>query len=111
MATLSELAPDFASEVEATLRAEGYGDISSAVPNMGVESCTFDSEANMGYIRFVRPVDPGYSRDLAAPVKKTIPFAGPHWFNIDIDHDGVLFGIELDGRADVVTALRANGAL
>jgi len=111
MATLSELVPDFASEVEATLRAEGYGDISSAVQIIGVESCTFDSEANMGYIRFARPADPGYSGDLAAPVAKTIPFAAPHWFNIDVDHDGVLFGIELDGRDDVVRALRARGAL
>jgi hypothetical protein len=47
----------------------------------------------------------------AAPVAETIAFAAPHWFNVDVDHEGNAFGVELLGRPDVITLLRSANVL
>ena len=44
-------------------------------------------------------------------VAQTIPFAAPHWFNVDIAQDGGIFGIEILGRSDVIGQLRAARAI
>jgi len=81
--------------------------LAAYVAAVKVERCTFDRSADAGYIYFARPAPSEHSKDLAAPVAETISFAEPHWFNIDVDHDGYLFGVEVLGREDIVVRLQS----
>jgi uncharacterized protein YuzE len=48
--------------------------------------------------------------DLLPPVAETIPFL-EFGFNVDIDHNGQVFGIEFLNRTDVLTKLRQDKVL
>jgi len=107
MKTLSSMAPDFAEELICALEAQGRNVLAAHVAVVKVQSCTFDRSADASYIYFARPAQSKQSKEPAAPVAETIPFAEPHWFNIDVDHHGYLFGVELLGRADIVARLQS----
>lgn len=94
MARLAELVPDFVAELERALSGEGRAALASQLHDAEVERCTFDRELGAGYI---------YLRGATAPVAETVSFREPHWFGVDVDHDGRPYGIELFSR-DVVFA-------
>ena len=75
-----------------------------------VYRCTYDETGNAGYIYFVRPSPSLHFTKLAAPVAETIAFL-EDGSNLDVDHDGNLFGIELLSRPDVINKLREANAL
>lgn len=58
----------------------------------------------------VRPEPSPHFANLVAPVAKTIPFLDVG-FNVDIDHDGNVFGIEFLDRSDFVRELRNASVL
>jgi uncharacterized protein YuzE len=62
-----------------------------------------------GYIYLVRPAPSPHFAKLAAPVAETIPFLEVG-FNIDVDHDGHIVGIESLNRSDFVEKLREANA-
>ena len=99
MATLSEVAPAFVTEVQRALRAEGRDDLADAVPAAPIADWEWDESVGMGYIRFARAH--GESVGRGGDVAETIPSAGPYWFHVDVGRDGTLFGIEVDSRHDV----------
>jgi len=107
MKTLAEIAPDFVAEVKIVLEAEGQAALAEQIEGARITRCTYDRTVDAGYIYFDRLAPNPLFTKLAAPVAETLPFASPHWFNIDVDHDGQLFGIELLGRRDVRIKLRA----
>ena len=110
MATLESIAPDLVTEAGAALTAEGRAALVPQIASAIVDRCTYDETADAGYIYFVRPSPSPHFAKLAAPVAETIPFL-EDGFNIDIDHDGNLFGIELLSRPDVISRLREANAL
>ncbi len=110
MRTLESVAPGFVTEVGAALTAEGRAALVPQLASSIVDRCTYDETADAGYIYFVRPSPSPHFANLAAPVAETIPFLGDG-FNVDVDHDGNLFGIELLSRSDVIQRLREANAL
>jgi uncharacterized protein YuzE len=111
MSVLRDVTPDFLSEVVEALRSDGREEFCFKMATAQVERCTYDESVDAGYIYFARPFPSLPFMKNASLVAETIPFAAPHWFNVDIDHAGNIFGIELLGRPDVVGALRRTGAL
>lgn len=109
--SLSKAAPEFAAEVTAALESAGLSVHSINIGAATIERCTYDSEADAGYIYFVRHVPSLPFIKHGAPVAKTIPFLEPHWFNVDIDREQNIFGVEFLSRKDVAESLRRAGAL
>ena len=111
MQTLALTVPGLVAEVKAALTAEGRTALVPQLASANIESCTYDEEADAGYIYLARPTPSPHFANLAAPVAETIAFFGEHGFFVDVDHDGHLFGIELLSRPDVITKLKESNAL
>lgn len=108
MSTITEAVPEFASELAAALAREGERSASAQLLVSTIERCTYDPSVDAAYLY----ISQAASRSSGEPpVARTIPFAAPHWFNVDITHDGGIFGIEILGRPDVVHQLRVARAL
>ncbi len=110
MNTLASVMPELVAEVGAALTSEGRGDLVPQLAAGAIERCTYDASADAGYIYLVRPAPSPHFAKLAAPVAKTIPFLEVG-FNVDVDHDGHIFGIEILSRADFFAKLRQVNAL
>ena len=108
MKTIAAAAPDFAAELSAALAGEGEEPLAVQLIRAQITHLTYDDTADAGYIYLEPPVAPIPSLHReAAKVKKTIPFGNPHWFNIDVDHEGYAFGVEVLGRKDVIAKLKS----
>jgi uncharacterized protein YuzE len=110
MSTLASIAPNLATEISAALSSEGRDDLSAQLKSSVIERCTYDSEVDAGYIYLVRPSPSLHFAKLATPIAETIPFLDVG-FNIDVDHDGCIFGIEILSRADFFAKLRDANVL
>ena len=64
-----------------------------------------------GYIYLVRLPPSTHFAKLAAPVAETVTMYVERGVNVDVDHDGRLYGIELLGRSDAIARLREANAL
>ncbi len=106
MSTITEAAPEFALEVARALSLEGEEGASSLVAAATIERYTFDGDAAYIYVSQAATPNSG-----PALVVRTIPFAAPYWFNVDLTHEGRIFGIEILGRPDVVHQLRTTRTL
>ncbi len=84
--------PDLADAVSAALRGEGYSAIADSLAAQLVERCTYDSQANAGYVYLLQSQPIRQSEISAA---ETVAFASPHWFNIDLRASGSVLGIEV----------------
>jgi uncharacterized protein YuzE len=111
MRTLASTVPGLVAELGAALTADGHLPLLSQLTSARIDRCTYDEEADAGYIYLLRPAPSPHFANLAAPVAETIAFFQTHGFNIDVDHDGNLYGIELLGRPDIIVKLRDNNAL
>ena len=110
MNSLRAVAADFVAEVEAALSSAGRADLAPQLSTGTIERCTYDASVDAGYIYLRRPPLSAHFEKLAAPVAETVPFL-ECGFNVDIDHDGRLFGIEFLSRADVLDSLKHANAL
>jgi uncharacterized protein YuzE len=110
MNTLRAVVPEFLAEVDARLASRGRSELSPLLTSAIIQRWTHDPTVDAGYIYFVRPKTHPHFARLAAQVAETIPFL-ENGFNIDLDHDGQLFGMEFLSRQDVVAKLRAEDAL
>ena len=103
LSTLGTVIPEFAAEVSSALSAMGRNDLASQIAPAVIERCSYDSSVNAGYIHFVLPMPSSHS--------ETFPFFAQGGFNIDVDHRGLVSGIELLSRDDVFSKLRQANAL
>ena len=111
MAQLTAIAPDLVSELAAALKAEGRSDLANQIESAEIRQCNYDESVEAGYFYLVRPHPSWYYEKLSAPVKETIACDMERGLNVDVDHDGNLFGIEFLGRPDIVAKLRDGDAL
>jgi uncharacterized protein YuzE len=109
MSTPASIAPKLVAEVGSALIAERRGELVPQLESGIIERCSYDESVNAGYVYFVRPA-PSHFAKLATPVAETIPFLDVG-FNIDIDHDGYIFGIEFLDRADFFAELKGVNVL
>ena len=109
MTALLTVVPELVAEVGAALSSVGRGDLAPQLQAGIIERCTYDPEGDAGYIYLIRPRPSWFFEKLAAPVAETLPF--DDGFNVDIDHDGHLFGIEVLGRSAVFAKLKDADAL
>lgn len=109
MSALLAVVPEFVAEVGAALSSVGREDLAPQLETGIIERCTYDPEVDAGYIYLVRPRPSWHFEKLAAPVAETLPFEDG--YNVDIDHDGHLVGIELLGRAEIFAKLKEADAL
>ena len=110
MTPLASAAPKLMSEVSCTLASAGYELAAAQVEGGKIERCTYDGEVDAGYVYLVRPKPSAHFANLSAPVAKTIPFLEVG-FNVDLDHDGNVFGVEFLDRSDFVSELRDASVL
>jgi len=112
MATLSEVTPTLANEIQKALPSDGKVALASQLVAAEILKCTYDNSCEAGYIYLKRPAYPvpAIHRE-AAEVRYTLAYADPYWFNIDIDHEGNAYGVEIIGRAEIAAELRHFGAL
>jgi uncharacterized protein YuzE len=111
MPTLLSILPHLVAEVEAALAAEGRAELVTQLASAIILQCSFDQEADAGYIELNRYSPSLHFAKLATPVAETLSFFENHGINIDIDHDGQLFGIELIGRPDIIPKLKEKNML
>ena len=111
MTQLAAIAPQLAGELATGLLAEGRPELAKQLESAEIRQCRYDESAGAGYIYLVRPAPSWYYEKLSAPVKETISWDIESGLNVDVDHDGTLFGIEFLSRADIVAALRTTNAL
>jgi hypothetical protein len=111
MATLRSIAPKLSAELEAALVEKGHPEAAEQLRGAAVERCTGSEDDDLGYVYFVRPAPSLHLAKLSAPVAQTMSLYSSHGLNIDIDHDGCLFGIEFIGRPDITDMLRAASVL
>ena len=108
MKQLASTLPDFVSEIAEILNEENLQNLSAQLPTAEIERCSYDRSVNAGYIYLVRPT---YLKDSPPVFAETFAYAGPHWFNIDVDVHGNILGIELLSRNDVFDKLRDANVL
>jgi uncharacterized protein YuzE len=110
MIDLVSAIPELVTEISTALKAAGRDDLATQLMSAKIERCTYDGTADAGYIYLVRSRVKVDVSKLVAPVAETIPFMDSG-FNIDVDHEEQLFGIEFLFREDFVVQLRRINAL
>jgi uncharacterized protein YuzE len=111
MTQLTTIAPELVSELAKALVAEGRVELARQLEAATIRQCNYDESVDAGYIYLVRPHPSWYYEKLSAPVKETISWDLDSGLNVDVDHDGNVFGIEFLSRPDIVAKLRAGDAL
>ena len=104
----AQVSPAIFIEVRDALLTEGRAEIAEKLSVARIERCTFAEEDDIGYVYFVRRPTSLHFANLAAPVTETISFFSDLGINLDIDHDGDLFGLEFLARPDLVACLRGS---
>lgn len=102
----AQVSPTVFIEVRDALLAESRAEIAEKLSVARIERCTFAEEDDIGYVYFLRRPTSLHFANLAAPVAETIAFFNDLGINLDIDHDGDLFGLEFLARPDLVASLR-----
>lgn len=110
MTPLAAAAPKLLAEIRSALSAAGYEATALQLEAGTIVRCSYDDSVEAGYIYLARPEPSSHFAKLAAPVAKTLPFIDVG-FNIDIDHDGNIFGVEFLDRPDFVSELRHANVL
>lgn len=108
---VATIAPQLVSELATGLLAAGRPDLAKQLESAEILECRYDESAGAGYIYLVRPRPSWYYEKLSAPVKEAVSWDMESGLNVDVDHDGNLFGIEFLFRADIVATLKDKGAL
>jgi len=107
---LTSVAPEFAAELNTALKAEGRNSLCDQIDRIEIDHFTYEGRDKLGYVYFVRPPPSAHFAALAAQVAETVVFYFESGINVDVDHDGNLFGVELVGRDDVMVKFRAKNA-
>jgi uncharacterized protein YuzE len=102
---LVDVAPNLTSELEDALIGVGSPELAMFLRSGEVGWWTYDPSVDAGYIYLALPDAPRDARPRE--VAETVPFFAEAGFNVDVAHDGGIFGIEFLGRDDVLSALRA----
>lgn len=108
---LATIAPELVRELATALVAEGRTDLAKQLESAEIRQCNYDESVDAGYIYLVRPCPSWYYEKRSAPVKETIACDMQSGLNLDVDHDGNVFGIEFLSRPDIVVKLREGNAL
>ena len=111
MTQLAAIAPELLAELGTALKAAGRTELAKQLESAEIRQCNYDESVEAGYIYLVRPRPSWYYEKLAAPVKETVALDMESGLNVDVDHDGNLFGIEFLNRPDIVARLRNGAAL
>jgi hypothetical protein len=111
MSTLVEVAPQLVAQLSKALVQKGRTALAAQLEQSKVLRCTFSSDPDVGYVYLVRAASSPLYAKLSTPVAETISFYLECGINVDVDHDGQLFGIEYVGRKDLATTFKAASAL
>jgi hypothetical protein len=111
MLKLKDVVPQLVVQLSASLAQRGRAALVTPLESASVSRCTFSDDPDVGYIYLFREQVSPLFANLAAPVAETISFWDEYGLNVDIDHEGQLFGIEYVGREDLQKTLKAASAL
>ena len=111
MSSLKHIAPELVSELAVALIGEQRPELAEQFGHAAIDRCTYSDEDDLGYVYLTRPTPSSPFTKLAAPVAETVSFYLECGLNVDVDHDGHLFGVEFIGRPDVAVKLRAANVL
>ena len=98
------------TEVAEALTSAGRDDLARHLASASIQRCTYDPTVDAGYVYLVRSKTSPHFSKLAAQVAETVPFLEVG-FNVDVDYDGNVYGIELLSRGDFFAKLREANAL
>ena len=102
----SQVSPMVFAEVRAALLAVSRAEIVERLAAARIARCAFAEEDDIGYVYFVRRPPSSHFANLATQVAETIDFFSGLGINLDVDHDGDLFGLEFLARPDLVACLK-----
>lgn len=102
----ANVSPTVFAEIRDALLAKGRGALAVKLATVRIDRCTFAEEDDIGFVYFVRAPTSLHFANLASPVAETVAFFSELGLNLDVDHDGDLFGLEFLDRPDLVACLR-----
>lgn len=108
---LKHIAPELVDELATGLVKEEWSELAEQLGRAAIGHCTYEDMNGLGYIYLIRPAPSDHFTGLSAPVAETVSFYLECGLNIDVDHDGHLFGIEFIDRRDIADKLRAAKVL
>jgi hypothetical protein len=111
MPTLKNVAPDLVAELATVLVEARRAELAEQLDSVVIDRCTHGEDDDLGYVYLMRPTPSPHFAKLAAPVAETVSFYMERGLNVDVDHDGHLYGVEFIGRPDVTATLREADAL
>lgn len=102
----ANVSPAVFAELRGALLANGRAPLAEKLATVRIDRCTFAEEDDIGFVYFVRQPTNLHFANLASPVAETVAFFCELGLNLDVDHDGDLFGLEFLDRPDLVACLR-----
>jgi uncharacterized protein YuzE len=108
MARLSDVLPEFAKQVEDSLRKGGDAELADQIPLTGFLRWTYDKSVDAGFIYLEpsRPLNIGEASAIRPFYSRSAELVDlPGSVLVDIDNLGRITGIELLNRADVFKEL------
>lgn len=111
MPSLKQISPELVAELQALFIRDERQELAEQVSRAVVARCSYADDDDLGYVYLVRPEPSLHFSKLATPVAETVSFYAESGLNVDVDHDGNLFGIEYIGRRDVAISLKAGNVL
>ncbi|MES2972815.1 MAG: hypothetical protein V4757_04370 [Pseudomonadota bacterium] len=107
----ASICPTVFAELRDALLADEHVDLAEKLATVRISRCTFAEEDEIGYVYFVRRPPSLHFASMAAPVAETVDFFNELGLNLDVDHDGDLFGLEFLARPELVAGLRSANEL
>jgi len=110
MSKFASVVPNLVAKIELALVSDGHKKLSTQLASATIERCSYDTSSDVGYIYLSCPKPSLHFSKLATKIAETIPFLDSG-FNIDVSHDGDIFGIELIGHREVFKQIGVLHAL
>jgi hypothetical protein len=110
MTRLALIVPGFASELVSALNGANRPLLAEHIELAEIGRYTYDARDDLGYIYLICPPPSLHFAKLAVPIAEAITLYSERGVNVDVDHDGYVFGIELIGRREVMSVLAAQNA-
>lgn len=106
MQRLAEILPEYARQVEDSLRKDGYPELADQVPLVGLIRWTYDAIGNAGYI-YLEPSQPLNitEREATRLFHSDCVQLEDSWIVFDVDNRGRITGIELLNCAHIFEQL------
>jgi uncharacterized protein YuzE len=106
---LADLLPQFTVELREILRLAGESDLAAQLSAAEVLACSYDPEAEAGYIKLesAQQLNAVERNVITVRHGRTVPVEHPYWVYVDTDNFNRITGIELLDAPGLTSKLSA----